>query len=89
MKKFKSLKNNSFGESFESNFSLGDLVMWTEIKYSAWGPRNLEHHGTIVSIFEEKKGNRSVKKAKIMLFGSGGFKNVLLTNLKKINEQEN
>ena len=87
--KFKSVKNKSFGESYVSNFELGDLVCWDEIQYRPWGKREVTHCGTLISIYEETRGGRQVKLAKIMSFGSNKFKHVLLTSLKKIKEEEN
>ena len=87
--KFKSVKNKSFGESYVLNFNLGDLVCWGEIQYRPWGKRETTHCGTLISIYDDIRGGRQVKFAKIMSFGSNKFKHVLLTSLKKINEEEN
>ena len=87
--KFKSIKNDSFGKSYELNFMPGDLVCWNETRYRSWGHREVVQCGTLISIYEETRGGRQVKLAKIMLFGSNNYKHVLISSLKKINEEEN
>jgi|TARA_R110002020_G_scaffold184021_4_gene380745 hypothetical protein len=83
-----SVKNNSFGESFVSNFDIGDLVYWTEIIYGVNGHENLKHYGTIIDILRIPEGTRFVIMVKIMPFGGKRPMNVLVHQLRKMESED-
>lgn len=81
---FNSVKNNSFGESFESKFEIGDLVCWVDLQFFPNGHEFVKKHGTIVDFVKIPEGSRFVTMVKIVPFGKTTTTSVLIHQIRKM-----